>query len=655
MATLPSLVVSAVTTFDGKALKKGEKQIGSFEKGAKKLGATFAAAFSVQKIAQFGKAAVKAFVEDEKAASRLAISVKNLGLAFETPRIEEFISQLSRASGVTDDQLRPSMQKLLTTTGSVVKSTELLTQALDISAGSGVDYETVVNDLSMAYVGQTRGLRKYSLGLTQAELKTMSFADVQDKLSQQFSGANAQYLTTYAGKMGILSNAANEASETIGKSLVESLSLLAGEGNSIQPLADSMGEFATYIGDAIYGIGVLGEKLKSLPGAGLIGKAGGARGVFEVLAPQAGQALKVLDLLSEYGKKAKALPGMGGYPSSALGPGYVDPNAAARKKAEAAAAKRAKEIAAANAKSAKVDKQKLALTKAAAVFDSTRISIAAALRATYDKETKLRLEALMLIEEDKGEAALKKIDELAKFQKNADMQRLAGVETISGATLQALNTQLLTELKVINDSKMAEGNKELAREEAFKKYNAAITAAGTLAAKESYNERVQIQLTEIARLASISKTSSAANTANLLLESSELDMISRVEKAQMDADNARYKALKDYIALLNGIGAAPSVAGVPQGSFDKNGPLGGLLAGAVAGVNPTFTPMPTLTDPFASYGFNPATGASTQNVEITVNTGVGDPEAIARAVEDILNQSTYRGTSVARGSGVYAV
>jgi len=97
VSKLPSMVVSAVTTFDGKALNKGQKQIGAFEKGAKRLGATFAAAFSVQKIAQFGKAAVKAFVDDEKAASRLALSVKNLGLAFETPRIEEFISQLSRA------------------------------------------------------------------------------------------------------------------------------------------------------------------------------------------------------------------------------------------------------------------------------------------------------------------------------------------------------------------------------------------------------------------------------------------------------------------------------------------------------------------------------------------------------------------------------
>ena len=645
---IPSLVVSAVSTWDGKALGKGTKQIGAFEKGAKRLGATFAAAFSVQKIAQFGKAAVKAFIEDEKAASRLAQSVKNLGLAFETPRIEEFISQLSRASGVTDDQLRPSMQKLLQTTGSVAKSTELLSQALDISAGSGVDYETVVNDLSMAYVGQTRGLRKYSLGLTQAELKTMSFADVQDKLNKQFSGANSQYLTTYAGKMGILSNAAGEASEIIGKSLVDSLTLLAGEGDSIQPLADSMGEFATEIGNAINGIAVLINKIKSIPGIDFLAR---NQGTITDLLPNTGLLKKAFKALSDLGKEAA--PGMGGYPSSALGGTFVDPNEAARKKAEAAAAKRAKEIAAANAKSAKAEKAKLALTKAAAVFDSTRISIAAALRATYDKETKLRLEALMLIEEDKGEAALKKIDELAKFQKNADMQRLAGVEEISNATLQSLNTQLLTELKVINDSKMAEGNKELAREEAFKKYNAAITAAGGLAAKESYNERVQIQLTEIARLASISKTSSAASTANLLLESAELSMIDRVAKAQAEADAKRLSNLKEYQKLLNG-------DGLDYGGNKLGTPIPNFVPPEWAkpgGPSTTMGPFAIAREelPTGVMGGGAAGGGSSSSVDITINTGVGDPEAIARAVEDILNQSSYRGTSVNRGSGVYAI
>jgi hypothetical protein len=652
---LPSLVVSAVTTFDGKALSKGSKQISAFEKGAKKAGGALAAAFSVQAIVKFGKEAAKAFIEDQKAASQLAQSVKNLGLAFETPKIERFISELSAASGVTDDVLRPAMQRLLQTTGSVTKSQELLTQALDISRGSGVDYETVVSDLSAAYVGNTKGLKKYSLGLTNAELTSMSFAKVQEKLTSQFSGANAAYLATYAGQLELLNTAAGEAKESIGKGLVTALQLLAGEGNTVQPLADSMADFGTYIGDAIIGTGVLIDKLNKIPG---MGKAGGKVGKSIAMAnPITGGLLALkegIDELSKAGAEytaARTIPTQGYYGSMAVGIYPTAAEEAKRKKAADDAAKREKQLAADKAKSAKLDKQKISLSKAAAVFDSTRISLAAALKATYDKETKLRLEALMLIEQDKGDEALKKIDELAKFQKNADMQRLAGVETISSATLESLNKQLLTELRVINDSKMAEGDKELAREEAFKKYNAAITSAGTLMAKEAYSERVQIQLTEIARLAAISKTYSAAATANLLLESAELSMIDRVAIAQKAADDQRLAALKEYQNVLNGIGGARNDSAASR----DLGPLGGLAAGVIAGVIPSLSTMPTLTDTAPTYGYNPTQGFPGQSVEVTINAGIGDPEAIARAVEDVLNQSTYRGTSVNRGAGNYVL
>ena len=429
---MAELRIPITSEFKGKkAFKEANTATSTLQKGVKKLGAQLAITFGATQLLKFAKNAAKAFIEDEKAASRLAIAVKNLGLAFETPRIEEFISQLSRASGVTDDQLRPSMQKLLQTTGSLTTSTKLLTQALDISAGSGVDFETVVNDLSMAYVGQTRGLRKYSLGLTQAELKTMSFADIQEKLTKQFSGANAEYLTTYAGKMGILSNAANEASETIGKSLMDSLSLLAGEGNSIQPLADSMGELATYVGDAIYGIAVLAEKLKSLPGADLFEKAGGARRLLEVLAPQAGQALKVLDFLANYGKKARGVPGVGGYPSSALGPGYVDPNDAARKKAEAAAAKRAKDLAAQQNKILNAQKKQNALTKAAKTLDLERIGITAALKGQISETDRLSLNLQLALLDKNDTAAAKlstQLSEAVKRQNDLEAALLATPE-----------------------------------------------------------------------------------------------------------------------------------------------------------------------------------------------------------------------------------
>jgi hypothetical protein len=364
-------------------------------------------------------------------------------------------------------------------------------------------------------------------------------------------------------------------------------------------------------------------------------------------------------------------------------------NDRAAAKAEADAIKRQKELLALQRKAAIAEKNKIALSKAAAVFDTNRVSLAAALKATYDKETRLRLEALTAIEEDNGTLALQKIKELATLQKNTDLAKLAGIDEISNATLQALNTQLLTELRNINATKIAEGDKELLREEAFKKYNAAITAAGVLAAKESYNERVQVQLTEIARLASLSNTTNAVITQNLLRESAELSMIDRVANAQKRADDARAKALQDYIRLLN---SAPS--GISGGGGGGGG--GGTQTGAdilsQAKEKPTsaLTPMEvsglryaaqaeaqykeslskiSLTNKVASQslnqGLNAGLGLSSAlsgaryaaqaaaQYSITVNAGVGDPEAIARTLEDVLNQSSYRGTSTNRGSGVY--
>jgi hypothetical protein len=545
MAKLPDLFVNAVTTFDGKALAKGQKQIGGFEKGVKKFAKAFGLAFSVTAITAFGKASVKAFAEDEKAAAKLTRTVTNLGLGFENTRITKFISDLEKTAAVSDDLLRPAFQSLLTTTGSVEKSQKLLALALDISAGSGEDVATVAGDLSSAFVGQTKSLSKYRLGLTKAELAGKSFNEIQDLLNKQFSGQNSARLDTYAGKMDLLKVAAGNAQEIIGKGIVDALSML-GEDNSVQNLADNMEKAAESTANVIRGIGVLAAKLKTIPG-------------FDAKDWEYVYNISYFKFLSDLGKADALKPKPFTTPMTISGStDAATKEAKARAAAEAAAAKRQKELLALQKKAALTEKNKLSLSKAAAVFDTNRISIAAALRATYDKETILRLEALQAIEEDNGELALKKIGELAAFQKNADLAKLAGIKEISDATLSALNTQLLAELGAINKSKMAEGDKELAREEAFKKYNAAIVAAGQLAAKEQYTERTQIQLTEIARLASQSNTTSALKTQVLLREQAELSMIDRVAAAQKRADDARLSALQTYINALNKAGSGPS-------------------------------------------------------------------------------------------------
>jgi hypothetical protein len=385
---MAELRIPIIGEFKGKkAFDQAGKATGTLDKGVKKLAGALAAAFSVQKIVQFGKAAAKAFIEDEKAASRLAMSVKNLGLAFETPRIEEFISQMAKASGVTDDQLRPAMQRLLQTTGSVTKSQELLTQALDISRGSGVDYETVVNDLSMAYVGQTRGLRKYSLGLTQAELKSMSFAEVQERMTKNFSGANATYLETYAGQMGILSNAAGEASEIIGQGLIDSLMVLSGD-TTVADLAATMEELATNTATALTNLAKFGQGVKDVIGpiaTGFEKFINATQPFFNSIV--FGDALTFAKP-SNVGRAGRSFGGGSG------GAGGNIADNIARRKAEADAAKRAKQLADA-AKRAKelaaLQKKSLALQKASKTLNLEAISIEAALKGQISETDRLSL------------------------------------------------------------------------------------------------------------------------------------------------------------------------------------------------------------------------------------------------------------------------
>jgi hypothetical protein len=654
---LPDLFVNAVTTFDGKALTKGQKQITGFEKTVKNLAKSFGLAFSATAVVAFGKASVKAFAEDEKAAARLTQSVKNLGLGFEDARIKTFISDLEAAAGVADDVLRPAFQTLLQTTGSVARSQELLTLALDISAGSGVDAAEVAKDLSMAYLGQTKGLSKYNTGLTKTELTVAGFTKLQSKLTDQYSGQNAERLKTYAGRMEFLGVAAGNAQEIIGKGLVDALMILSGD-TTVEELADSMKTAADNTSTLITNVAKLIKAINAP-----INVAAGGLAWFIEKTDKYADLIFAGDPSGFLTKPVTKTPGTGARSASPAGTFAASK---ARAKAEADATRRAKELLALTKKQQIADKNKLSLSKAAAVFDSTRISIAAALQATYDKETRLRLEALMAIEDDNGELALKKINELAALQKNADMAKLAGVTQISEKTLAALNTQLLTELKGINDSKMAESDKEAARQIAFGKYNAAITAAGELAAKESYSERVQIQLTEIARLASLSKTTSAALTLTKLRESEELSMIDRVAKAQAAADAARLKALQDYIALLGKVGSGGNTAGltdsgvgslIPAGAtFNTVSEFAALTENLSSGVN-AFDLFSTLTpdqqtglggySPYMNYGSGYA-----QTYNININAGaIAAQDEFAGLIQDTI-QRLNRGGDPLTTAGV---
>jgi hypothetical protein len=367
-----------------KALGDTSKSVSALDKQVKRLGKSLAAVFGAQQLLKFAKNASMAFIEDEKAANRLALAVKNLGLEFETPRIERYISDLSKMSGVTDDQLRPAMQRLLQTTGSVTKAQELLTQATDIAAGSGVDYETVVNDLSMAYVGQTRGLRKYSLGLSQAELKTMKFADVQERLNKQFSGANAEFLTTYAGKLQLITTAAGEASEKIGGALVDSLVSVFAAGDTTQ-FVNQIDTLATKIADTVSAVVFGFRKLYVLTSDRAI------LASFNPFDDYEKNALAAIEAAEKAAKFRRNMPSSGYLGSQPMGIYETSAQVAARKSAEAAAAKRARELAALQKKTLDTNKKSLALQKASKTLNLEAISLEAALKGQISETDRLSL------------------------------------------------------------------------------------------------------------------------------------------------------------------------------------------------------------------------------------------------------------------------
>jgi hypothetical protein len=165
---------------------------------------------------------VKAAIEDEKAQTQLALALENATGATDAQikATEASILQMSLATGVADDQLRPALGRLVRSTGDTTKAQELLALALDISASTGKPVEAVANGLARAYDGNTAALGKLEIGLDKTQLKTMSFEQAQEKLSELFGGAAAANADTYAGKIARVQIAFDEAKETLGTALL---------------------------------------------------------------------------------------------------------------------------------------------------------------------------------------------------------------------------------------------------------------------------------------------------------------------------------------------------------------------------------------------------------------------------------------------------
>ena len=204
-----------------KAVESNSSKISEF---GKKAAAAFAVAAAAA-VAYGSKLAidgVKAAIEDEQAQLRLAAALKTATGATEgqIQATEDYILKTSLATGVADEQLRPAFQRLAVSTKDVNEAQKLLNLSLDIAKGRGLDLETVANALGRAQDGNTTALGRLGLGLSKAELSTLSFTQVQQKLSDLYGGAAAANAETFQGKIDRLKVGFDEAKEALGVALL---------------------------------------------------------------------------------------------------------------------------------------------------------------------------------------------------------------------------------------------------------------------------------------------------------------------------------------------------------------------------------------------------------------------------------------------------
>ncbi len=395
---MANVVIDIAAEYTGnKAFKQAETATQKLEKSVAKLGKQLLGVFAASKLLAFGKNATKAFAADEKAARSLALALANTGNAFAAIEVEKFIGDLQRATGVLDDELRPAFRTLLTATGNVKKSQDGLALALDIAAGTGRDLGAVSLALAKAYGGQTTALSRLGAGLSKATLASGDLDLIIGELTKKFSGQALAAADGYAGSMAKLAVASENAKEIIGKDLLDAMQLIAGE-EGIGGAATSMERFATQIGNAVYGIGILIAKIKSIPGLDTLVK------LLELsirYSPAAG--LSALGASNKPGTPAQS-PGQRAAIDKANKDALrlqkqqnslktIDNNATARKIA--------------------LTGDELALKELEKKFDVERIGLYTALNQTTDSETKMRLLSLVAIHDQNAAMAglIKKANE----------------------------------------------------------------------------------------------------------------------------------------------------------------------------------------------------------------------------------------------------
>jgi hypothetical protein len=620
---MANVLIDIAAEFTGnKAFKQAETSTEKLTRNVKKLAGAVGLAFSATAIVNFGKLAVKASLDQQAEQNRLNQLLK-VGVGATTQEIallNEQAAALEKIGVVTGGNITQTQSQLATFNLQVSTIQALTPAILDYvtaekgATASTADFKSMTNGLAQALNGNFASLTRVGFVLDENTKKQIANGTEAERanalvkvLNSTYKDFNKNLRDTDAGKMQVLSNAAQDATTIIGTGLLDALKGL-GEDNSVDELATNMQNAALYTADVIRGIGVLTEKLKSLPVLS---------GLNVGMIPILGTYLEVLRGLGTVTSEGSGITAQGLTDLARLQSIYA---ARTLKTKTKLTAEELKALKAARLKTA-LDKANLALLKGEEVFDMDKIQIAAALtnqaeqlgRATSSAQmlqvandtARLNVKRSILALEDaiasKDEAAIT----AATAKLNADLKVL-GALTMQNVKLQDIKS-ILDSLKpkdLINISNLEEALRLLAQIDLLSKNKIPTSASlGSGIPAGDY----------------IAPISTVGGSIEAILEYAE-------------AATARANAFADLLDMENASAASSMASSIDLEAIARSSLLQGLSGGAgVAGA--------------VSGSRYAAQAANAYN--ITINTGIGDPNAIAEAIDNVLREARDRGTLIA--------
>ena len=223
------------------SLKGLNDKVSGFSSGMIKALGAIGIGFSLAAITQQFTNLTKAAIDDAKSQEILALAMINTGKAtdFQVAQAEKLIGKMQITAAVADDELRPAFQKFFIATGDVTKSQKLLEIALDASAGTGKDLDSVSQAMAKALAGSDVALVKLIPSIRGA-------TDPMQVLEETFKGAaEAAADTDPYQRISIIMG---EIQEIIGTLLLPILESFADWFVQTYP---KIQDFFTNVGDAI--------------------------------------------------------------------------------------------------------------------------------------------------------------------------------------------------------------------------------------------------------------------------------------------------------------------------------------------------------------------------------------------------------------------